>query len=628
MAKSNTDGLLKNFVQGDVVIQDLQTAISSLNKFARLNVAEPIPHFFHLDMKEGEHVSNSVASFQKIVSLARCFVTALLSNKVRRRREELRNRLQDDLIKAISIIKNSYPLLDKLKQGDPAQRSLAKAAIDTIDQFNEVLQSAQTKTPSWGQRLFRFLYRCSGFSCDERFVSQTINLPLLASAECHSPQHLGATQYRVTANPQKGASSVISRRISSLQGPQVCILPTLREVDAFRMKAITMIRNYGFASTSLGEALKAVRHTPVQSTASEETEGLKGYDATVVTFRQTLEPFPGEVLVLEGSFRRDAGSKVASIPIPDSFRLSSRSSQSGFPHPIQNNGWGLSDKLMPLCPDFPEKMPLCRALMEHKRKVAQGLLPLGNLLSRAKQLLDLKKELYEAHHDEFIDLHHRLAYAMISGDGTRQKHAVVKAAFKVVHHEPGAVERLAQGYASLADIYISRPLEVLQSAWLQTKSTGTWSRISPKDRFTLARSLFLDASKETEQQLKNERFAQMPPPLADYFVMLGTIIREPSCEIALQQMSEKIGFEPPVLSKFAMRLQANTFKQLMTFLVDLEQDLAENIDERRSYVKERLVTTLTNDVESFEENDLLEASRNTTALVNELNSYYCARAIG
>ncbi len=229
-------------------------------------------------------------------------------------------------------------------------------------------------------------------------------------------------------------------------------------------------------------------------------------------------------------------------------------------------------------------MPLCRALMEHKRKVAQGLLPLGKLLTRAKHLLDIKKHLYEAYHDEFIHLHHRLAQAIVNAAGTQQDHSVVNTAFRVLHNESGVVERIAQGYAALAETYISKPLEVLQSAWIQTKATGTWSKMSPKDRFSLARSLFLDASKEAEKHLRSERLAHMNSHLADYFVMVGGMMRAPACEIALQQMSEKIGFAPPLLSNFATRLQANAFKQLMTFLVDLERDLDEDSDEVHDFV--------------------------------------------
>lgn len=619
---------------GEEITHDLRTAISNLKKFAQLNAAEPIPHFFQIDMEEGQLVSHSINPYQKIVGLARCFVTALLSDSVRRSHEQRRDRLQEELLRAIDIIKNSYPLLDKLKEGDPAQRKLAEAAIATIDHFNEVLQGSQSHTPSWGKRFARFLFQRSGLSVDDRLASQTIELPLTAILECQSPRDTRSGQqpyHRVTANPQSGASSVASRRVSlvttTLQGPnQVCLLPTRREIDAFRVKAITMIRNYGFPSTSLSEALKAVRHSPIQSAASETTMGLKGEDATIVTFRQTLEPFPGELLLLEGSFRRDAHSKVASIPIPDSFRLFSRSSQSGFPHPIQHNGWGLCDKLMPICPDAPGQVPLYRTLTVQKRKVAQALLPLGTMLPRAKQLLEMKKELYEAHQDTFLELHHRLAIAIIDAGDKSSQVPVIDELFRSLDNAPGAVERLAQAYATVCETYVNKPLDSLQSAWLQARNSGDWLAYTPSHRHALARQLFLHASKAAEEELIIDRLPQISPQIAAYILLLGSLFREPACDIALQYMSEKISFEPPVLDTFALKLQTNVFRQMMAFLVDLEIDLGPDLEEQRDLIKDRLVLSLEADIACFEACDPVAAGKNVSALARELSAYYTERA--
>ncbi len=614
----------------DEVSQDLHTAISNLEQFALLNAFEPIPHFYHLELKDGHIIPNAVDPYQKLVGLARCFVTALLSDTVRRDHEQRRDRLQQEILRAIDIVKNSYPLLDKLKNGDAAERKLADAAMATIDHFNSVIEGARDRPPSWGQRFARFLFRRSGLSVDEHLARQTIELPLPASQHCESPQDVGQACYKVSTMVP-GIASNVSSKVSSLAAPQqgplyVSLIPSHREVDAFRVKAITMIRNYGFPSTSLSEALKAVRQTPVQSADTKITKGLQG-EATIVTFKQTIEPFPGEVLLLEGSFRRDAHSKVPSIPIPDSFRLFSRSSQSGFPHPIQHAGWGLCDKLLPPCPDYPEKLPLYRMLCDQKRKMAQALLPSGVLLFQAKRLLETQKELFEAYHDEFLTLHRRLASAIARATNANTNNGIIKNLFHFLKGQSAALEQLAQAYSCICDTAIVKPLEYLQNSWLSARASGSWTALTSERRLELSRSMFLEGAQEALERLKAEKLLQVPEPLATYMVFLGQLLQKPACELVLQYMSEKIGFEPPKLSPFAQRLQTATFRQLMAFMVNLEVDLGDDPEEQRLLVKNRLVMTLEADITCFEEPLAMNANKSVTSLRKELADYYHQRAL-
>lgn len=595
----------------DEVTGDLRDAIETLRHFAQLNQTESIPHCYHLNLKAG-HLSNGKAEGNRnLAGLARCFFTALLSDSVRRRHEEHRDAVQDKVLKAIDIVRNSYPLLDKLKEGDEAQQKLADTALSAIEEFNSVINTTDGRRPSWGQRAARFFAQRSGLAVDDRLVGKTIELPLSVSSHCMSP---GRHTHRVSQ--QTGSTS--TQKVTSLASPLQCsdgimVSPTHREVDAFKVKAVTMIRNYGFPSTSLYEALKAVQRAPVEGAASEESPA----EATIVTFRQTLQPFPGEVIELEGSFKRDGKSKVASVPIPDSFRLASRSSQTGFPHPIQHNGWGLSDKLLPPLPDDFQQLPLYRTLYQHKRKMALALLPQGQMLPQAKELLVSKEEAYLKYADDLLALHRRLALSIIWAAGehkSRRGLQVIQRFFSYLEGVPSAVHHLAQVYQKLDEIFIAQPIDQLQAAWATAKATDNWKQTTANQRYDIAKKRFTEESQRAEETLD----AELPEATQEFLFMLGRLLNRAASEIVLQYMSEKVGYRPQPLSSFATKVQCATFKQLTTFLVDLEQCKETPLPS----LAEQLIASLENDIIRFEEPTDSQNGKGVALLAAELHDYY------
>lgn len=637
MFKSKDSDFYRASSVSEHTTQDLRQAIENLEKFALLNAAEPVPHFCNLDIKEGQLVPSDDARYQSVVGLARCFVTALLSDRVRREHEALRDTLQNEILKAIDIIKNSYLLLNKLKHGDDTQRKLAEAATGAIDRFNQVIRDAHDNGSSWGKRLVRFLFKQTGFALSEKLVGKTIELPLIASHECQSPPPRNPDhawhKVQPTQNPTANPDSLmkISTLAKPLQDPKgLAVIPTHREVDAFRVKAVTMIRNYGFPSTSMGEALKAVRQAPVQGASEEISNEMNSGNATIVTFRQTLQPFPGELIVLEGSFRRDVESKVSSVPIPDSFRLFSKSSQTGFPHPVQHNGWGLSDKLLPPYPDAIDRLPLYRTLYEHKRKIALGLLPQGRLLAHAKMLLEHKHELYEIYHDELLTLHKCLALAIANAAGKRKNTdsiEQIKHGFRTLKTGAAAVERLAQVYHRVDEAAITKPTEQLQTAWTSLRGSAAWIAKSSTERRIYAQNIYTEAAYEARELLATQTEGHSLAPLRPLALALTDIIRDGCCEIVMQYMSEKMGFDPVTLSPLAIKLQQAAFNQLMAFLVEMELDPLEDRDEMRALIKTRLFASLERDIACFDNISTTKHGRSVTLLTEELEHYYHHRSL-
>lgn len=598
----------------------LRMAIENLKRFSLQNTLGPIPHIHQLDVQDGRLIGSGEASARSVVGLARCFVAAMLSDSARKRYQEHRDVVQREILKAIDIVKSSYPLLSRLKEGDESQRKLADRALQTIEQYNAVVRGrSTTQVETWGKRLVRFLLRCSGLSVEDKLVGRTIVLPLPASQHCRSPEKAAAEGEKHVIMPlgETLCRAGSNERISSLFAPQsllngLSFAPTHREADAFRMKAITMIRNYGFPSTSLGEVLQAVRLAPLRS---GNTEPIPEAESTVVTFQQTLEPFPGETIILEGSFRRSTTDKVASIPIPDSFRLYSKSSQTGFPHPLQHNGWGLCDKILPPFPDAIEQVPLYRLLHEHKRKVALGLLPSGRYLPQAKRMLQIKRSLYEEHRTELLSLHKNLALSMCQHGTNHEAAAIVERFFDYLDGYPQAIELLAQLYATVTEYYMTHPSEGLQPSVVRIKT-------HPEEaRYRLAahelEQAMCTADRKFERSLQD--FEQ---PLRDYALLLGRLLREPSSEIILQYMSEKIGYRAPELSSFAQHLQINALRQLMTFLVDVEMDFDGAEQETSQYIYERIVHALEEDIACFEEPWPVHTAKSAACVAKELGAYY------
>ncbi|MDP1835503.1 MAG: hypothetical protein Q8K75_06185 [Chlamydiales bacterium] len=606
-------------VASNEVVQNLRGALENLGKFAKVNASEPVPHIGHLELKEGQIICHDRVSGKSIIGLARCFVTALLSDSVRHEHEKQRDLLQDELLKAIEIVKNSYPLISRLKEGDESQQKLADTALSTIEHYNEVMKGSQETAPSLSQRFARFLFQHSGLSLD-KLAGKTIELPMPASLQCRSHRDKDS-MYRVQYAPN-GMANIASQKVLSLALPAQ-FTPTRQEVDAFRVKAITMIRNYGFPSTSLTEALRAVRQAPVQGTA-DDTEH-QTTDSTIVTFTQTLQPFPGEMIVLEGSFSRNAHSKVASVPIPDSFRLYSKSSQTGFPHPIQHNGWGLCDKALPPCPDAIERVPLYRVLFEQKRKIAMSLLPHGWRLPHAKELQELKLATYETQSESLLNLHQRLAYSIAAAAGhedSTEVSEVIKALFAHLKNESGAIDKLSQAYHCISEMFITRPSEHLHNGWIELRASDAWQMMDAQQRLECATRLYREAVSSSMQMFADGYLAQLSPEITDYIRTMGQLFADAGCELVLQYMSEKMGYEPEPLSSFALKVQTNAFKQLMTFLVDMEFNREMSEEERRTRTKDRLIQALEGDIACFEEEDPLRCGRSVASLALELQDYY------
>ena len=169
-------------------------------------------------------------------------------------------------------------------------------------------------------------------------------------------------------------------------------------LELYFMKVISLLEKH--CAFSKAEARAIVRQTERQMSVDKENH--------IITLSQKLIPIPGLEIAISGGFKRDNKTLAFTIPLPDSYRLSVHSNQTGFPDPLQHNGWALSDALIPSCLHRPERLSLFPALIGCKKKSSQALVLNSTLIDKAKTLLKMKKQTFNGYKEEFLPLHNKL----------------------------------------------------------------------------------------------------------------------------------------------------------------------------------------------------------------------------
>lgn len=287
-------------------------------------------------------------------------------------------------------------------------------------------------------------------------------LNVIANIKTHSLQPTVVPGYKISASkPQEQAPA--AKKICSLRAPWLASSPNAytvspTEIDLFRAKAITLIRNFTRRTASLQDALIAIRQAPILPQASQ------GDDTNLITLQQTIQLFPGEWVTLEGSFKRDSRAKMASIPLPKTFRLISPTATLGHPLPLQHNGWALSDSLLPLL-SHEANTPIFHALMQKKRRIAESLVPNGALIPQVKQLVSLKQETFRQMRAQCLPLHRQLAECLCRAAGGQPANTIA-AYFHWLEECEDAFEQLSQLYQTLNDNFLAESENSETLAWI------------------------------------------------------------------------------------------------------------------------------------------------------------------
>lgn len=589
-----------------------QAAIENLKTFIVLNETASIPHVFDLAVENNTLIAKSSSSVKRAFHVSKSFLESIFSGKSREQNVEQPQQVQQELLNAIVTVRKHYPILEKWKDGSEDQQKAALFAQQVIERANIILNQAKKKPPSLKGRFIKFIYDQLGISLSETLQNNAIELPKPIFVQCDSPKLL---PNKVSQKLNNTISLASSQKITSValhlrqNVKKPAFAPTQNELDLFWMKAITLIKNHAIPVTSIREALSFAKNTPIETTIDRSEETTK---SSIISLSQTLTLFPGEEIELRGSFKRDALSTVLSVPIPDSFHLSSKSLQTGFPHPLQYHGAALSDKLIPTYPLRLDLLPSLQKLLTCKKRISYDLLPNGKLISRAKELVKLKREAFNENRKFFLGAHHTLSKAIFNAAEmhSQETEVILESYFQFLREQESPFDQIAITSHLINELFIVRPCEKLEKAW-QGRDFPEFEDPDLTIRAQKVENILIEKATHCGEEL---RLQHLPEPLLNYILAMGKVMRKGVYPIVMQLWSEVIEFAPPTLTDFSQLMQEWLYRQILAFHKELEQESEWKIEQMKQLLQV--------DVDLFNTKDFDSLQDKAASIVHELEDYF------
>lgn len=534
----------------------LQAALDILDQFTE----EQTPEIKSIDIKP----QDKGLGIRRIVGFAHRLIAGSLSKKGEQS-------LSEGIERAIDDVKRYHPII--LRSESHEHKKLSSRAIESINRYNQLLVNKEKQKKTWYEKLFFFF-------------SRKPSSPLLEKTSIKISLDSGHCE------PALRAAHAIQNALLK------------QEEDAFRMKAISLINKEGIVFPSIESALQSIRETPIYISGAMEQE-----KASVVTLNQTLTPFPGETVILSGSFKRSPGGLMPTTPISSSFELAVSNNHTGHPFPSQHNGWTLPDPLIPPDPHRISEIPLLEDLLSKKQAIKEALHRQKPLKKHALALIKLKKEAAENNLEDFIKLHVNLCCALVSCAPSyliqTDTTPVILNFFEFVKRNSSPYETLCKYWREFNKRYIWHPYQTLQHSWIKQTVPDLFSD-SPATALSAAKKI-LGTTAQNDNEL-------LPPEVERFFSCMRGIISIPCRNIFLQYFSEQIEFEPPTLNDFEKTLQSLAFTQLQDYMSEIESELP-------PLPFERMKRSLTYETE------LLGQQGQYHLLVGKLENYYLKRMV-
>lgn len=531
------------------------------------------------------------STISKTISLVRSVLASHFDSKHKKHRHQRYPPDKHEVMSAVELINRNRLFIEKLKEGTPAEQELAEKFTHTIETYNESCDQRIQGCISNRERLAKFF---SKDTQDEELPK--IALPKRVTVQHHYPKHL------LPKKRQQFASTM-----------QTSVPISKQSAELFHMKAIALLERYGIASNP--EARSFVKQSPIQTTWEESS--------STCTLTQTLSLFPGQTIVVMGTSSLDPITKAISHLFPDTFCLSLESTQTGFPHPIQRAGWTVASQLVH---EFPQRIDLLKKtadLLFRKNQAVLGLVPQGNLLKHAKELLVLKKKCFSMHTQELLNLHSTLTFTILEKTRADESVKILAQQFhELLCNHPQPFDCLADVSHLIREYFMVKPHQQLLDAIIKGKLTDFAHR-NPEIRYAAAKAC-LDHTlttakneircKKAETKLLNEQIK------LDYIRSMGSIFGEASKNIFLQYLSEDLVFSPPTLSSFECQVQTAAYSHLKDFLDELSTPLEEEDAHHQKWMSQQLKSALLSDIALFQDNSPLNISE-------ELSQYFQSRHI-
>ena len=202
----------------------------------------------------------------------------------------------------------------------------------------------------------------------------------------------------------------------------------------------------------LHDVINALRSLPIEASLSTES---------ILSLRQSISSLPGESLEFMGSFSR---KRHMSIPIKESFKLTAKATQTGYPHPMQHIGMSFSEKLLPHLFLRPYLVPLFQQLLDREREIAERLLPSKGLNKQAKELLVLRKAVFRTHKGILLAKQKQFVHAFFTAAAIAAD--AVDPYFTKLLQKLDFFEESSILHAKVITDVLHTPLLVLQNLWV------------------------------------------------------------------------------------------------------------------------------------------------------------------
>ncbi|MBA3237246.1 MAG: hypothetical protein H0T62_02710 [Parachlamydiaceae bacterium] len=581
---------------------DLQQALANLETFSQQIERELVPNFSNLAVHAGKLVAVQTPSLTKTIAQA-------YSNLISPTQKES-SEVVAALLQSSDTIKSYFPLIQVMSEGSPEQKKFANYAKTAIERFNRTVDKATSSTSTWTQRIICFLYQKNMLVVGNRLVK--IELPRNAFLPINSLKFSieKYDQKKMTSTLQSPPESTAALQKISTLGQAV--LPSYqieqKTFELYQIKIFKLLEKDKLLSPL--EARELVLKTPREFIVDQQAE--------LATISQKLQPLPGQCFHVSASFQIDR--RTCSFSIFQSDDLVIESTQTGYPHPLQHNGWALSDMLIPKCLHRPERLKHFPELYEKQLKIAQELDPKGPLVEKARYLLAMKRQVFEENKMEFLKAHKALCFAI--SDAAFQNTVPhdfsesISSFFTHLSFSSSSYDLLVRAQEQLMDGIVNYPFIALDKEWLN----GTVSTCNSAS-LLLSTKMEEVFDKWSEKALEAEKLNNPEKKLLHYCSAMGRVLAHPVQQLILQQHSEKMKTAPPELDVFTKKIQVALYLQLWEFLHELSLNPKE-IDPYR-----HLSRLLEDDLMLFKATDLNKLPWKSVAIVNELETYYKERAL-
>lgn len=576
----------------------LENAIQTLERFTAQNKQGRAPTLDQFEL-QGTHLE--VLKRTTLEKTLSCLGDVFFVAK-RKKRKHTFKPIKGKLLHSVDVIKIA---LMKLKNGHFFDHDLQVRMLNAAQAYNTLVRFAKNPPATLSSKIKYFFLKAAGWIIDDEVMQSEIQVPdTIFYHSSDDPLSLSQEQnvqsHKFTYAFHEELQDATSKKIASFifvtshtqDLPQN--VPCMQEIELFHAKAHTLLKQEELSYAVIYEALKSLRHSPIETTLTANS---------IISLKQTISPFPGEEIELQGGFSRCQG---ISIPVKDTFHISSKAWQTGFPHPMQYIGIAFSEKLLPSYLLRPYLAQNVENFLHKKREIAKKLLPGGSLNLKAKALLKLRKKICNTHQSELLKLQKKYLKELFKR--AAEPSSALEDLFEIFEDKENYFEEFSRLHAETGEHFITFPILTLEQEWLRDSSKMIMNTEQ------MYAEVVERKQQELEERLQNATSSNEQRELA-YQLALGKILSKAAFPIAQLIFSEQMSLPLPVLTDFQTKILASTCNQALAFHTELETMQPEDdASEESLYLS--ITTLLKNEIALFS-ND-----KTATILADELILYY------